>query len=201
MLKTTFTRSVVSIILAFSALNVSFAVASAGNVTGGPDKFDDWQVVGPSGGDVRCITIDPRDKDKLYASTLDGQIHTSSDGGKTWRLLVNLNQSELILDNLFVDSRDSQKIYASGHRHQFPGGFFRSTDGGATWKDAKELRKESIHSMMQSSFDPKVLLAFKELGRGLGKDTIVDDACEYRFAGDGSARNGCYLCRHLVACI
>ncbi len=174
MLKTTFTRSVVSIILAFSVLNVSFAVASAGNVTGGPDKFDDWQVVGPSGGDVRCITIDPRDKDKLYASTLDGQIHTSSDGGKTWRLLVNLNQSELILDNLFVDSRDSQKIYASGHRHQFPGGFFRSTDGGATWKDAKELRKESIHSMMQSSFDPKVLLVGTTTGVWRSKNSGED---------------------------
>jgi photosystem II stability/assembly factor-like uncharacterized protein len=159
MLKTTIVRSVVSIILAFSVIQTSFAaLANTGTETGSADKFSDWQVVGPSGGDVRSVAIDPRDKDKLYASTLDGQIHTSSDGGRTWRLLVNLNQSELILDNLFVDSRDSQKIYASGHRHQFPGGFFRSIDGGLTWKESDKLRKESIHAMMQSSFDPNVLL-------------------------------------------
>ena len=60
---------------------------------------------------------------------LDGQIHTSADGSRSWRLLVNLNQPELIIDNLMVDSRDSKIIYASGHRHTAPGGFFRSTDG------------------------------------------------------------------------
>ena len=52
----------------------------------------------------------------------DGQIHTSADAGKTWRLLVNLNQPELIIDNLLVDSRDSRILYASGQRAQAPGG-------------------------------------------------------------------------------
>ncbi len=159
MLKKTKGTTLVSIILTLAILHSSFfAVAARGDEAIEPDKYSNWEVVGPSGGDVRCIAIDPRDKDKLYASTLDGQIHTSSDGGRTWRLLVNLNESELILDNLFVDSRDSQKIYASGHRHKAPGGFFRSTDGGTSWKEAKELGKESIHSMMQSSFDPNVLI-------------------------------------------
>lgn len=121
-------------------------------------RFSNWQVVGPNGGDVRVVAIDPRNQDLLYASTLDGQIHTSPDGGRTWRLLVNLNKPELILDNLFVDLKDSDKIYASGHRHKAPGGFFRSTDGGATWKESKTLRNESIHAMIQSTFDPKMLL-------------------------------------------
>ena len=110
-------------------VNAGFATGDI--IKGGPEveapKFDNWQVVGPSGGDVRVVAIDPKDKDRLYASTLDGQIHTSADGGKTWQLLVNLNQPELVLDNMFVDSRDSLKIYASGHRHKGPGGFFRST--------------------------------------------------------------------------
>jgi photosystem II stability/assembly factor-like uncharacterized protein len=121
-------------------------------------KFSDWKVVGPSGGDVRVVAVDPRDKDRLYVSTLDGQIHTSADGGTTWQLLVNLNRPQLVLDQLFVDSRDSKIIYASGHRHKEPGGFFKTTDGGLTWKEAKELRKESIHSMVQSTFDPNVLM-------------------------------------------
>lgn len=154
-------RAAVAVLALLALVNASFAVADIPTVVGEVEapKFDNWQVVGPSGGDVRVVAIDPKDKDRLYASTLDGQIHTSSDGGKTWQLLVNLNAPELVLDNMFVDSRDSQKIYASGHRHKGPGGFFRSTDGGATWKESKELHKESIHALTQSTVDPNILLA------------------------------------------
>ena len=137
-------------------------------------KFTDWQVVGPSGGDVRVVAIDPKDKNRLYASTLDGQIHTSADGGKSWRLLVNLNQPELILDNLFVDSRDSKIIYTSGHRHKAPGGFFRTTDGGVTWKEAKELRNEAIQAMTQSTFDPNILWVGTVNGVWMSKNSGAD---------------------------
>ena len=166
-------------------LNVLFAVAmlftlnagfllAADNTNGESVKFNDWQVVGPSGGDVRVVTVDPRDKDRLYISTLDGQIHTSADGGKTWRLLVNFNRPQLILDQLFVDSRDSNIIYASGHRHKEPGGFFKTTDGGATWKEAKELRKESIHSMVQSEKDPNIIVVGTTNGVWISKDSGDD---------------------------
>jgi len=130
--------------------------------------------MGPSGGDVRVVTIDPRDKNKLYASTLDGSIHMSADGGRTWSLLVNLNQPELVLDNLMVDSSDSKKIYASGHRHKFPGGFFRSTDGGATWKESKDLRGEAIHALTQSPADASVLIAGTTTGVWMSKNSGED---------------------------
>ena len=122
-----------------------------------PAGFTSWQVVGPNGGDVRVVTIDPKDKNRLYISTMDGQIHTSADGGKTWTLLVNLEQPRLVLDQLFVDSRDSNVLYASGHRGKLAGGFFKSKDRGATWKEAKELRGEAIHAMTQAKDNPDLL--------------------------------------------
>lgn len=164
-------------LIAALVFSVSFAIAihaEDGSATPETPKFGGWQVVGPSGGDVRVITFDPKDENRLYASTLDGCIHTSADGGKTWRLLVNLNQPELILDQLLVDSRDSQIIYTSGHRHKAPGGFFRSTDGGATWKESKELKNESIHSMMQSTFDPGVLLVGTTAGVWMSRNSGAD---------------------------
>lgn len=124
-----------------------------------PVKINEWDVVGPTGGDVRVITVDPKDKNRLYVSTLDGSIHTSNDGGKSWSLLANLNKPQLVLDQLMIDSRDSKVIYASGHRHKDPGGFFVTRDGGATWKEAKELRKTSIHAMVQSTKNPDLILA------------------------------------------
>ena len=135
----------------------SFTVAFAGN-NNETVTVKQWNIVGPDGGDVRDIAIDPRDKDRLYASTLDGQIHTSADGGKTWTMLVNLNRPQLILDQISVDLRDSKILYASGHRHKEPGGFFKSTDGGLTWKETKDLKNESIHAMTQSTFDPNIIL-------------------------------------------
>lgn len=123
-----------------------------------PVRINEWDVVGPTGGDVRVITVDPRDKNRLFVSTLDGSVHSSEDGGKTWRLLVNLNKPLLVLDQLLIDSRDSKVIYTSGHRHKEPGGFFMTKDGGVTWKEAKELRKASIHSMAQSPKNPNLLL-------------------------------------------
>lgn len=144
-----------ALVIIASALPVMAAGDDAGKE---PEKFSNWQLLGPTGGDVRVIAIDPRDKDKLYLSTLDGQIYVSTDASRSWRLLANLNEPELVLDQLFVDSRDSKVIYTSGHRGSKPGGFFKSTDGGLTWKESKDLKNEAIHSMTQSTFDPNVLL-------------------------------------------
>ncbi len=166
-------RSIVSAMLAVAMFHaVVLSIPHDGSdLVAAADSFGDWQVMGPTGGDVRVIVVDPKDKDRLYVSTLDGQIHTSANAGKSWRLLVNLNQPELILDQLLVDARDSKIIYTSGHRHKQPGGFFRSTDGGATWKESKELRQESIHSMTQSDKDPSVILVGTTHGVWKSKDS------------------------------
>ncbi|HXG85869.1 MAG TPA: YCF48-related protein [Pyrinomonadaceae bacterium] len=159
------------VIMLFVSVNPLFAFDELNNE---PLKIGGWEVMGPNGGDVRSIVVDPRDKDKLYISTLDGQVHASSDAGKTWRLLVNLNRPQLILDNMIVDPRDSDVIYVSGHRHKEPGGFFKTTDGGSTWKEAKELKKESIHSMVQSSLDPDVIMVGTIGGIWISKDSGDD---------------------------
>lgn len=166
----------VSFLLVIAALLLTNTIPlmAEGNIISDPEKFGDWEVVGPSGGDVRVITIDPKDKNRLYISTLDGQIHTSPDGGKTWRLLVNLNRPQLILDQLMVDSQNSQIIYTSGHRHKSPGGFFKSSDGGATWKESKALKNESIHSMTQAESDPETLLVGTTEGVWISKDSGDD---------------------------
>ena len=149
------------------------ALASDGieNVFTDPNSLTSWSVVGPNGGDVRSVAIDPRDKDRLYISTMDGQVHTSSDGGKTWRLLVNLNEPRLVLDDLFVDSRDSNVIYTAGNRGKGVGGFYKSIDKGVTWKEAKELKGQSIHSMTQAEDDPNTLFVGTIVGVWVSNDS------------------------------
>jgi len=149
-----------SALVVFAFTSVSYLAADAPDniVVTDKDKFTSWTLLGPNGGDVRAVAIDPHDKDHVYISTLDGQIYHSTNAGASWQLLVNLDEPQLILDNLLIDPNDSKILYASGHRFKEAGGFFKSKDGGIHWKEAKELRGESIHSMTQSDKDPNVLL-------------------------------------------
>jgi len=178
MIKLPFAKSFISATLALSIILTPMTLVRAEDVSDAPEViaggYADWQVVGPTGGDVRAIAIDPKNKNRLYISTLDGQIHTSADGGRSWNLLVNLNKPELILDQLMVDRSNSQNIFVSGHRHKTSGGFFRSTDGGANWKESKDLKNAPIHAMTQSANDPKLLYAGTPQGVWMSKNSGED---------------------------
>jgi photosystem II stability/assembly factor-like uncharacterized protein len=118
----------------------------------------DWRATGPSGGDVRALVVDPKNHDRFYFGTLDGQLYVSNDAGQTWSVLYNFNRPELFVDNIVVDSRDSNVLYVATHKFKSPGGFYKSTDGGKTWRQAVELKDEALHSLVQSSENPDVLV-------------------------------------------
>ncbi|HMG75979.1 MAG TPA: YCF48-related protein [Pyrinomonadaceae bacterium] len=129
--------------------------ATAGS---GVPYSSDWRITGPSGGDVRSLVVDPNDPDRFYFGTLDGQIYISTDAGHSWRLLVNFNRPRLFVDHIIVDPRNSKVLYVATHRHKDPGGFFKSMDGGLTWRESPELRNEALHSLTQSDRDPSILI-------------------------------------------
>jgi photosystem II stability/assembly factor-like uncharacterized protein len=122
-------------------------------------KFNSFRLIGPSGGDIRSIAIDPKNKNNLYVSTLDSQVYGSSDAGRSWHLLATFARPQIILDDLRVDNTDSRILYVSGHRNRDPGGFFKSTDGGLTWKEAKDLHDQPVWALHQSSMNPNLMLA------------------------------------------
>ncbi len=125
-----------------------------------PGKYsDDWRANGPPGGDVRSLVVDPSNPDRFYLGTLDAQIYTSADAGKTWQLLYNFNKPKLFVDHIIVDPRDSRTLYVAAHRHKEPGGFFKSVDGGRKWREGSELRNEALHSLTQAESNPNVLIA------------------------------------------
>ena len=162
------------VMIAVMGSQFAFAAAGDGYRFTDPERFADWQVVGPNGGDVRAVAVDPKDKTHLLITTADGQIHSSSDSGRSWRMLVNLNQPLLVLDQLVIDRRDSKMIYVSGHRGKKAGGFFRSTDGGVTWKESKDLRSEAIAAMTQAKDDPNTLFAGTATGVWVSKNSGED---------------------------
>ncbi|HEX7957362.1 MAG TPA: YCF48-related protein [Pyrinomonadaceae bacterium] len=118
-----------------------------------------WEATGPLGGDVRSLVIDPQDPRRLYFGTIDGQVYTSADAGETWSRVEGFNRPGLLIDNIIVDPRDSKVIYAAAHRHKEAGGFFKTTDGGRTWREAEQLKGDGIHSLTQAAKNPDILLA------------------------------------------
>lgn len=148
--------------LTLLSLNVSpnLAVARVDGDASDPAVYsNDWRTTGPPGGDVRGLVVDPSNPDRFYFGTLDGQIYTSSDGGHQWQLLYNFGKPKLFVDHIIVDPRNPKVLYVGAHRHNQPGGFFKSTDGGVTWKENDQLKNESVHSLAQSESNPDTLIA------------------------------------------
>ena len=141
------------------ASNTAVISAADGNGTDPALYSNDWRTTGPPGGDVRALVVDPSNPDRFYFGTLDGQIYTSADSGKQWQLLYNLGKPRLFVDNIIVDPRNSKVLYVGAHRHDVPGGFFKSTDGGLTWRENPQLKNEAIHSLAQAESDRDTLIA------------------------------------------
>lgn len=148
---------VIALLTIFSFTAGAFA---DGDASSDPALYsNDWRTTGPQGGDVRALVVDPQNPDRFYFGTLDGQIYTSADAGKHWQLLYNFGKPRLFIDNIIVDPRNSRVLFVGAHRHNLPGGFFKSTDGGTTWRESAELKNEAIHSLAQSDSDPDTLIA------------------------------------------
>ncbi len=142
--------------LRFSA---SAAFADSTESMADPGQYsNDWRANGPPGGDVRSLVVDPSNPDRFYLGTLDAQIYSSSDAGRTWELLYNFNKPKLFVDHIIVDPRDPKTLYVAAHRHKEAGGFFKSTDGGRRWRESPELKNEALHSLAQADANPNVLI-------------------------------------------
>ncbi len=163
--------------LIISTSTVSFAVSpDDSDSEAAAQRLMGWEVTGPMGGDVRSLVVDPQDPQRLYFGTIDGQIYTSADGGQMWERLSGFNRPGLLIDNIIVDARDSKTLYAAAHRHKEPGGFFKTTDGGKTWREAEAFKSEAIHSLTQSPSDPDTLLV--GTNRGIFRSTDAGDSWE-----------------------
>jgi photosystem II stability/assembly factor-like uncharacterized protein len=98
---------------------------------------------------VTSLVIDSTNPDKLYAATWQRQrtlpafvgtgpgsaIHTSEDGGETWRKLTNgLPEADMGKIGLAISKLDPDVVYAAIELNQRKGGVYRSANQGASWE-------------------------------------------------------------------
>jgi photosystem II stability/assembly factor-like uncharacterized protein len=121
-----------------------------------------WEVTGPWGGDVRALVASPSDSNLLYLGTADGQIFQSSDGARSWRRLKpGLDKRGLSVDNIVIDPRAPQTIYAGtwAVARDESGGVFKSVDGGQHWKLLEGTKTMSVRSLAIAPSDSNFLIA------------------------------------------
>jgi photosystem II stability/assembly factor-like uncharacterized protein len=88
--------------------------------------INEWTSIGPDGGSIQALAIDPQNPGTVYAST-QFNVYRSTDGAVSWAKTGFTGHA----NGLVIDPRNSDTIYAPT-----PTGVSKSTDGGASWSDS-----------------------------------------------------------------
>jgi photosystem II stability/assembly factor-like uncharacterized protein len=125
-------------------------------------KSQTWKPLGPDGGDVRTLAIDPSQPKFVYLGTTDGHVFGSEDGGRHWQLLGLAGAAHnAIVTAIIVDPRDSDLLFASTWTREKQGeggGIYRSTDRGRSWYPAG-LVGHAVRAFVAAPSDPDTLVA------------------------------------------
>lgn len=88
-----------------------------------------WTPIGPEGGLVPTLAIDPNNSNVLYAGTRSDGVYQTTDSGTSWQLIGRMALPAS--DAAIVVAADAQSsVYVSSF-----GDIFKSTDQGTTWTD------------------------------------------------------------------
>jgi photosystem II stability/assembly factor-like uncharacterized protein len=121
-----------------------------------------WQPIGPDGGNVRSLAIDPKNPDRIFLGTSAGNLYLSTDKGATWsRFARPGNSAEMVLDHIIIDPADSRNMFAAAWNAQLPnsdGDLYRSHDAGKTWEVVADLHGKSLRALSMAASDPKILV-------------------------------------------
>ncbi|MGA7380268.1 MAG: YCF48-related protein [Terriglobales bacterium] len=119
-----------------------------------------WTALGPDGGDVRSLTYDPHNPDRIFLGTSTGTIFMSTNGGQDWSRIAHLGSGDdYVIDHIALDPQNSEKMYAAvwSVENQQAGDLFHSRNGGQTWEIVPAMHGKSIRALSIAASDSKVL--------------------------------------------
>jgi photosystem II stability/assembly factor-like uncharacterized protein len=121
-----------------------------------------WTSIGPPGGDVRALAVDPQKPARIFLGTTDGHIFGSEDSGAHWTLLGRASsRPDAVITAIVVDPRNGNVLYASSWTRDSAapgGGVYSSADGGRTWSSAG-LAGQAVRALAMAPSDPNMLVA------------------------------------------
>ena len=84
--------------------------------------------IGPGGGRILNLVIDPRNPSTLYAGTVDAGVFKSTDGGVSW-FDSSHGLGEAFVQSLAIDPGNPAVLYAGVYKDKL----YKTTDAGLTW--------------------------------------------------------------------
>jgi photosystem II stability/assembly factor-like uncharacterized protein len=133
--------------------------------------ISDWTSLGPEGGSINAISINPRDPNALYAGTTYASF-TSGNGGRSWVKSAIPNPNLIPSPDLIFDLQNPNIIYARPPLN-YLGPLFKSTDQGKNWKHI-EPPGTSIVDFVVGFQDPNTMLVAAT--RGIFKSTDAGES-------------------------
>lgn len=121
---------------------VTLALLATGSVRAWAGT-NQWTSIGPEGGSIQALAIDPQSPGTVYASTNAG-LFKSTDGAMSWTRTGFTGRGGLVV----IDPRNSSTVYLRTNYD-----LFKSTDGGATWDALSGL----LAGYPRYSFTPPVI--------------------------------------------
>lgn len=137
-------------LLAVVFTTAALAQKSKTNAAATPPKADveklkglKWRNIGPfRGGRANAIAGDPNNSSVYYVGYTGGGLAKTDDGGMTWRNISDGFFKVGSVGDIAVCESDANVIYVGNGEHAVRGvmtsygdGVYKSTDGGATWKN------------------------------------------------------------------
>src|SRR3984893_6380274 len=127
-----------------------------GHIFSSTDEGAHWQLLSRIGigqdDIVTHIIVDPRDANRLYASTWarisgGGGVYRSDDAGRTWNIIGLAHETVRAL----AQSPTDPKLLLAGSLT----GVYRSADEGASWERITPANHEDLRRFDSVAFDPK----------------------------------------------
>ncbi len=120
----------------------------------------DWRLIGPEGGDVRSLSYDPSNPNRVLLGTSAGQLFISEDGGASWSLFTHLGPGDdYVLDHVIFNPAHPSTVYVAAWSlfNADEGDVFRSDDSGRTWHALPGVHGKSVRAMAMAPSDPNLL--------------------------------------------
>jgi len=91
-----------------------------------------WRSIGPYGGSIRAIAMNPENPNIVYIATYGAGIYRSSDGGNSWHP-ASTGLENTSITALIIDPASPETLYAGTEGLPDNTNVYRSENGGETW--------------------------------------------------------------------
>jgi hypothetical protein len=178
------------VLLALLCLAVHATGASAQ-----PPRLE-WKSIGPDGGQVSAIAIDPSNASRIFVGSPGGGIWKTSDGGASWAP-VNDFLPTLIVNCLVFKPGDPSNVFACVS-DPGPAGtaLLKSTDGGETWSPILSASAAGLRNIGDLAIGANglTMLALSPCGVVRSADGgITWSSCSFSFNGPAPHKNVVFL--------